>query len=146
MKKNSSKNIAQPLGRILSHAGRNFLSMVNKNLEHLDIKRNFFALLLIEKEEGKMTQQELADLMNSDKVSVVRIINYLSEKGYVKRRINRSDRRKYSILLTEKAKKDLPKIKETLNEVTKIAYHGINSARKSEFLETLNIIRYNLTK
>ncbi len=146
MKNTTPHIIEQPLGRIFSHTGRSFLCLINKELAHLEIERNFYALLLIEQEEGEITQQDLACLLDSDKVSIVRIIDYLSLKGYVKRVKNISDKRKYSLLLTESAKKDLPKIKKALSKVTNKAFKGLNSSQISEFLKTLNFIKNNLDK
>lgn len=144
MKIQPQHNIEQPLGRILSHMGRNFLCLINKKMAHLDIERNFYALLLIEQGKGKITQQELANLLNTDKVSVVRIINYLSKSGYVKRIRRITDKRKYCLLLTPKAIKDLPKIKKTLHDVTNIAYRGLSAIQITEFSKTLEIIKNNL--
>jgi len=144
MKIQSKNKIEQPLGRILSHVGRNFLYLINRKLPHLDIKRNFYALLLIEQGKGEITQQELANLLNSDKVSVVRIINYLSKLGYVKRIRKNTDKRKYCLLLTRKAIKDLPKIKKTLHDVTNIACKRLTPTQIEEFSKALEIIKNNL--
>ena len=47
MERKPQNKIEQPLGRILSHMGKSFLNILNTKLDHLDIKRNYFALLLI---------------------------------------------------------------------------------------------------
>jgi MarR family transcriptional regulator, transcriptional regulator for hemolysin len=146
MKKDRQQDIGQPLGRILSNTGKNFLNLANQRLDNLEIKRNFYALTLIENGHGEITQKELAYLLDSDKVSIVRIIDYLSEKGYVTRVKNTTDKRKYSLRVTEKAKMDLPNIKKTLIEVTEIAFKGLSLSQVDEFLRTLNIIKYNLNK
>jgi len=143
---NLQKNIRQPLGRILSFTGRNFLYLLNAKLDNLDIERNFYALLLIEQEDGDITQQDLAEKLDKDKVSIVRIVDYLSDNGYVNRVKNVFDRRKYSLELTDKANKILPQIKKALNEVTDIAFKSLSKFQISEFCETLNIIKNNLKK
>jgi len=146
MQKKTKIYIEQPLGRFLSHTGRSFLSLLNTKLSHLDIDRSYYALLLIQAGEDGITQQDLAGLMDTDKVSVVRIIDYLSAKGYVKRAKNTSDRRKYSLMLTDKAKKAIPQIKNSLNEVTNIAFKGLNQYQIKEFYKTLNTIKNNLNE
>ncbi len=143
MKRKLQNKIEQPLGRILSHIGKNFLHIINTKLEHLDIERNYYALILIENAKGGITQQELAKLLNTDKVSVVRIVDYLSNKGYVKRVKNVSDRRKYCLVLTSKAEKEMKVIKKTLAEVTKIAFKGLNKYQITEFYNAIGIIRNN---
>ena len=143
---NNTKSIPveQPVGRILSHLGRSFLSNLNRKLNHLDIERNYYALLLIEQAEGNITQQELAGLLDTDKVSIVRIIDYLSENGYVKRLQNVNDRRKYSLKLTAKAKKETSKIQKAINEITSTAFKGISVSQKQLFYKTLESIKKNL--
>ena len=49
----------QPLGRILSRLGKSYLQLLNTRLNYLDIERNYYALLLIELGESKITQNEL---------------------------------------------------------------------------------------
>jgi MarR family transcriptional regulator for hemolysin len=146
MERKKQNNIEQPLGRILSHAGKSFLHLLNVKLSHLDIERNYYALTLIESTKDGMTQQELAELMDTDKVTVVRIIDYLSSEGYVKRVKNVTDRRKYCLILTVKAEKEITVIKETIAEATEIAFKGLKKSQVTEFYTTIGIIRNNLNK
>ena len=146
MKKTTQQNIEQPLGRILSQAAKSFLRLANENMADFDIERNFYALLLIEQTEGEITQQDLADMLHSDKVTVVRLINYLSETGYVTRGKNINDKRKYCLLLTEKARKNLPKIRLALDYATNVAFAGLEPEQIKEFLKILNMIKDNLNK
>lgn len=134
----------QPLGKFLSGIGKRFLHILNVELNHLDIKRNYYALMLIEEGKGNMTQQDLADLLESDKVSIVRIVDYLTETGYVKREKVAADRRKYGLTLTEKAKKELPVIKKTMNKVIQKALKGLSTQEIDVLYKTLNIINKNL--
>jgi MarR family transcriptional regulator for hemolysin len=136
--------INQPLGKYLAGTGRKFLTALNVELRNLDIERNFYALLIIEGGRGKITQQDLAEMLESDKVSVVRIIDYLSGKGYVQRVKDSSDRRKYGLILTPKAENEIPQIKKAIEEVTQKAFKGITGKKIEELYDTLNIIRYNL--
>jgi MarR family transcriptional regulator, transcriptional regulator for hemolysin len=143
---NKSPNIysKQPLGKFLSSLGRDFLNEFITKLHHLDIERNFYALILIEEGKGKITQQELATLLDTDKVSIVRIIDYLSDNGYVNRVKVQSDRRKYGLILTNKAKKELPLIKKAMKEVTQKALKGLSEKKIEELYNTLNKIKKNL--
>lgn len=117
---------------------------MNARLSSLDIERNYYALLLIEHGQSKITQNELAQQLETDKVSVVRIIDYLAEKGYVDRVPSPTDRRKYCLTLTTKAIEALPGIKRSLNEVTALGFEGISEKQKIAFFTTLNTIKNNL--
>lgn len=137
--------VEQPLGRIMSLLGKGYLQLLRAKLQHLDIDRNFHALVLIESGEGSITQQDLALFLDTDKVSIVRIVDYLSDKGYVERIRNSGDRRKHSLILTTKAKQALPDIRKAIGDVNKMVLEGLGSSRISEFREDLELIKVNIT-
>ncbi len=133
-----------PLGKLLSGIGRSIFSQLNCRLNHLDIKRYFFALSLIGEGNGVITPQDLAVLLNSDKVTVVRVTDYLKEQGYIKKMKDPIDKRKYRLSLTEKAATELPLIRKTITEVNQNALKGLSKEKIEAFFETLNIIRNNV--
>ena len=124
--------------------GRMFQVMLQDDLKHLDIDRSFYPLLLIESGNG-ITQQELADKLLCDKVQVVRIVDYLSSNGYVERIQNPTDKRKYELTITEKARLALPEIKKTLDKVTNIAVKSLSEDQVHELRKMLIIIESNLS-
>ena len=136
----------QPIGRILSHLGKSYLQLLNARLHYLDIERSYYALLLIELGENKITQKELAQQLETDKVSIVRIIDYLASKGYVNRQKSLTDGRKYCLLLTDKAQKALPGIKQSMHDIAALAFEGITETQKADFYNILNAIKINLTR
>ena len=146
MDNNSTIYQLQPLGRFLSLTGKRFLHRLNERLSELDIERDYFALMLIEQGEGNLTQKELAHQLETDKVSVVRVVDYLSAKGYVQRVGSSVDRRKYCLTLTDKAKEVLPGIKKSMQEITATAFEGLTGAQQGEFISTLYKIKKNLSK
>lgn len=139
-------NSKQPFGRILSRLGKNYLQLLNARLNYLDLERNYYALLLIEQGESKITQNELARQLETDKVSIVRIIDYLSAKGYVDRVKSPDDKRKYCLTLTEKAIEALPGIKKSVKEVTGTVFKGFSENQEKDFYLALEIIKNNLKK
>jgi DNA-binding MarR family transcriptional regulator len=144
MLNSSVKQIQQPLGRVLSHIAKDFLELLHAKLLHIDLERNFYALSLIGKADGQMTQQELATQLDSDKVSIVRIIDYLTEKGYVIRTDHTQDRRKYCLTLTSKAKNEIADIEACLKAVHNQAYQGLSESQITEFQKILAIIQQNI--
>ena len=137
--------LEQPLGRMLAGLGKAYLGRLRTKLQHLDIDRNYYALVMIESHEGNLTQQELADLLHTDKVSIVRVVNYLSEKGYIARVRNASDKRKQGLLLTEKAKRSLPEIRQAFDEINDMALTGLAETQISEFVAIIHKIESNIT-
>jgi len=136
----------QPLGRLLSMLGKGYLNLLRFRLQHLDIDRNYYALVLIERQDGIISQQELAVLLDSDKVSIVRIVDYLSEKGYVKRMRKTDDKRKHSLLLTEKGKLAIPEIKKSFSELNEIVLNGLENNQISDLTVTIGRIKQNITQ
>ena len=136
----------QPLGRILSGLGKGYLHLLRTKLQHLDIDRNYYALALISKHDGEITQQELALLLDSDKVSIVRIVDYLSGKGYVQRRHKTDDRRKHSLNLTDKGWLAIPEIEKSFTELNNMVLNGFEKSQVAELTQTINKLKYNITQ
>jgi MarR family transcriptional regulator, transcriptional regulator for hemolysin len=134
----------EPLGRITGRISRMFFGTLQKRLSHLDIQRSFYPLLLIDAGEGKLTQQELANELLSDKVQIVRIVDYLSTNGYVERVQNQKDRREYNLTITDKGRKAIPDIKDTIQELSGIAYNGLSPKQIKELYSMLSLIETNL--
>ena len=135
--------LKEPIGRIMDKIGKLYQANLRAELSHLDIDRSFYPLLLIESRNG-MTQQELARELSCDKVQVVRIIDYLSKHGYVQRIQNPSDKRKYELTITEKARLLIPEIRKVIDNTTAIAFKGLSEKQTDELYEILNILEINL--
>ena len=134
-----------PIGRTFTVLGKSYLHILHQKLNDLDIDRYYHTLMFIDEGNGVITQKELVSLLGSDKVSVVRMVDYLSEKGYVKRVRNKNDNRKYSLELTSKAKQAVPKIKQAFTEANNIVFRGMTDNQKINFNEILQILKLNLT-
>jgi MarR family transcriptional regulator for hemolysin len=143
MGKATEAPIIEPVGHIASNIHRLFLKVLNKRLAHMDIDRFYYAILLVE--ASNLTQQELAGKLGCDKVQVVRIIDYLSEKGYVTRTQNTSDRRKHGLQVTDKAKKVIPDIRSAIQDANTLILKNLSESKIAELYSTLKIIENNLS-
>jgi MarR family transcriptional regulator, transcriptional regulator for hemolysin len=135
-----------PLGLYLSFLTKQFIGTAVKKLSHIDLDRYFRVLLVVEQSGETFTQQKLADYFKLNKASMVRIIDYLTKKGFLERRVNRQDRREHLLILTDKAKKVLPEIKQTLNRLDELALSGFTPAQKEQFFQSLEQMYTNLSK
>jgi MarR family transcriptional regulator for hemolysin len=132
------------LGYWFSVAGRQYFEALLKRMEHSEIERWFYVLVVIDHGKGKLSQQELADALRMDKVTVTRAIDHLSELGYVERCDCAGDRRKHLLKVTPKARpalRDLRKIYTSLNEQ---ALAGIDPKEQERFLRYLHLVVTNL--
>ncbi len=133
----------EPVERIMGKISKMSQDIVQGKLSHLDIDRSFYPLLLIDAGHG-ITQQELAHELSCDKVQVVRIIDYLSSNGYVDRIPNKTDKRKYELSVTDKARKVIPDIKKAFDELSAITMKGLSTSQKNELYAMLTLIVSNL--
>jgi MarR family transcriptional regulator for hemolysin len=138
--------IEQPLGRILSVLGKGYLRILRTRLKHLDIDRNYYALVLVEARDGDISQQELAGLLDSDKVSIVRVVDYLAGKGYLTRINKAGDRRKHCLELTGKAKQALPEIRAAFREINALVLEGLEKQQLSVLTEAIHKIKTNINE
>lgn len=95
--------------------------------------------------EGDMSQQQLADLMQKDKNSVTILVDAIERKGLVIRKQNRNDRRSNTVTLTDKAialKQDTKK--KGISILDKML-DGISEDELRSFLTILRKLNRNMT-
>ena len=134
-----------PLAFRFSLIAKQYYGAAHKHFEDLTIERNFFFLNYISKHKY-ITQQELAEAMHKDKTVIVHVIDYLSEKGLVKRVANPSDRREHRIMVTPKAKVMIKKISTGFLNLNKISFKGFSKKEKEVFDAMILKIEENILK
>lgn len=134
-----------PLGRRLGLVAKGYLGALSKRLSNLGIGPYFPVIVIIDKTNSTLTQQEIADILHLDKTNVLRIIDNLSGKGYLKRTQKAGDRRAYIIKLTDKGKKVLPQIYKGVEEINIAALSGLTKKQIDAFYTILEIINKNIS-
>jgi MarR family transcriptional regulator, transcriptional regulator for hemolysin len=145
MESGINEPIIEPVGHIAGNIHRKFLALLNIYLERVDIDRFYYPVLLIEASGGNLTQQELAGKLGCDKVQVVRIIDYLSDNGYVMRIRNTNDRRKNGLEITEKAKDVVPEIKKAIQKANALVLCNLSEEKIAALYSALKTIEQNLS-
>ena len=136
----------QSLGAHFSQLAKFYLGNLSQRLSHLEIDRYFYPLILIQECEGDICQKDLAEKLKVDNVTMVRIIDYLSKAGYLKRMRSRQDRRMHHLVLTEKALKALPEIREAYKKTNSVCFKGFDKEEKEKFQLMLLKMKANLMK
>lgn len=134
----------KPLGRFMGALTKQYFGALSKSMEHLGIDRHFYPLIVIDKTAGKCTQQYLSCMLEVDKVSMVRVMDYLMERGMVTREVNNDDRREHLIKLTSKAKKIMPEVYEGINKMNSLALKGLNKNEQELFYTAMKKIAKNI--
>lgn len=110
----------------------------------LEIQYPQFAILMILSKKEGLSQSEIKDIVDRDKASVSRNLNYLVEKGYVKRRAN--DGKTKLIYLTEKGKDTIPHLYQIARKNQEISLQGFSEEEKKRIIEGLRKIYINISQ
>lgn len=133
-----------PLGKLMGNITKSYYGALSKQIEPLGIDRHFATLVTIGTTTEKCTQQYLSNLLYIDKVTMVRNLDYLVKKKFIKRIVNPEDRREHLIELTEKAKKLMPEIHAEITAMNNIALKGFTKKEAKLFREQLVTVIQNL--
>lgn len=105
-----------PLGRFFSFLTKQYIGKLAQRMEHTPVERYYFPLYLIGKNNGVISQQELANQLIMDKVSLVRILDVLESDGFIERKTNPHDRRQHLLNITSKAEPWIQEIGNAIKE------------------------------
>jgi MarR family transcriptional regulator, transcriptional regulator for hemolysin len=131
-----------PLGRIFGFLTKQYIGYLAKRMEHTPISRYYFPLYLIGKNSGAISQQELADQLLTDKVSMVRILDNLTEDGYIERKVNPNDRRQHLLHITAAGKPWVEEIEQALRETDALFLEFLPETDRQLFLKhTYSLIK-----
>ncbi len=119
----------------ISEVYRSTLSSIRKPF---GIERYFAPLLYLCENSGKITQKDLAEALKRDKVSTMRMVDYLSEKGLLIRTQDCNDRRCQILEVTDKALKLLPKIKEGIQQTNDLLLRDFTEEEKVSFKKNMD--------
>lgn len=95
--------------------------------------------------QGEMSQQQLADMMQKDKNSVTKLVDAIERKGFVTRQPNLNDRRSNLLVLTDKAQTLKPEAKQKGISILDQMLDGIDEEELRSFLVTLHKLNDNMT-
>lgn len=102
-------------------------------------------LAYLARSEG-LNQAALAQLLEIEPITLVRLIDRLEAMGFVERRSDPRDRRQRNLFLTEKARPELARIRALGAEVREEALTGIDRAERERLMATLSVIKTNLQR
>jgi MarR family transcriptional regulator for hemolysin len=122
-----------PLGRFFSFLTKQYIGKLTQRLEHTPVERYYFPLYLIGKNNGTISQQELADQLLMDKVSLVRILDTLALDGFIERKTNPKDRRQHLLNITPKAEPWILEIEKGIKETNDYFFSLLDPSLHANF-------------
>ena len=119
------------LGFSIIYTGRMLLKSIHMEFASLNAEITFEQMGLLyyisRNSKRDIIQQDIANLMNKTKSAVLRTLDILEEKGFLKREAMLNDRRKNVIQLTDKGWKVIKIMHEKFLELDKELNKGISA-------------------
>ncbi len=84
-----------------------------------------------------LTQSALAEAMDVDRSSIVKVVNQLEEKGLIVRDASPTDRRSYSLRLTDDGRRTLTRIEEAVMRQDRAFSAALSEAERATLIGLL---------
>ena len=101
------------------------------------------AIAYLSKHEG-IHQAALAELLEIEPITLVRILDRLEDRGLIERRRHETDRRIWLLFLTEAARPLLADMLPIAEATRAEALEGVTLENRDRLFETLNLMKTNL--
>jgi DNA-binding MarR family transcriptional regulator len=129
-------SVANRIGFLLNKAAIDVRGRFEKALQSHKLTPRHFGVLSFIAEVGPLSQQQIAENIACDRTTMVALVDELEQAGLARREPDSSDRRKYSVVITEGGRKLLRKAGEIAISVEKEFLSGF-SKQEQETLRTL---------
>lgn len=134
------------LGFLIGDVARLMRRAFQKQLEGSDLTlAQAKALIFISRHEG-VRQVDLADYLELQPMTLVRLIDGLQKQGLVERRPNPTDRRAYDIYLLPAAEPQIEQIKQVGSRIKSYAFSELDAAQTEQFMRALTDVRKKLNQ
>ena len=128
----------------LSDVARSMRTYVDQRArEHGMTRAQWGVLVRLERQEGTV-QAEMADILEIQPISLVRLIDRLCEQGLVERRPHPRDRRANRLYLTEKGRGTVARLGPLGKEINGDILAGMSEAETDDLLAKLLRIKNNI--
>lgn len=132
-----------PVGTRALIMSKLYYGVLSKSLESLDIERYYSILYFLNSNNG-CKQQHICNSLAIDKTAMVKVIDTLTEGGYVVKRINPDDRREHFVSLTKKGLRYTRKIVSSFEAIDQQIFAGVSTRDLEIFNRVLRSISASL--
>ena len=130
---------------LIIKANRLHTSAVEKNLDHLKMRRSqHMLLMLISRSPDDISQKELAEKLQITPAAVAITLKKLEQNGYISRQVDENDNRFNRTIILPKGKEIVCFSEESFVAVDKAMFDGITEEELSCFIQTMEKINNNL--
>jgi len=134
------------IGYLIADLTRLFGRVFDRRAVHLGLTRaQWRALKRIHDRQG-LSQVELAEQMDMEPIAVGRVVDRLQKAGFVERRPDPDDRRRWRLYLEPQAMQVMDAITELSSRLRAEALEGLSDAEVEAMLRALLHVRDNLAR
>lgn len=139
------ENIERSVGLLIHDVSRLMRRRMELRLKSDGLTRGQWTVLFhLFRFEG-INQTSLADILDIEPISLVRILDRLEASGWIERRVDPNDRRARLLYLRPEACKAIEPVWTVGIEVRKEALAGVSSEEQDRFIEILQLMKENLS-
>ena len=136
-------NSGIPLGLLVSMIHRTRMMYINDKMKGMDITAGQFPFIMVLSHEEGITQEDLAAHLHIDKGTVARALRKLEDKKFIFREIDKKNRRRYLIYLTEKGRSVVPHIINIDNEWENSMCSKFSEEEYTNLFDILRVLTVN---
>ena len=127
----------------LSRAERGYTKLLNRAFikAGYDLSREQYELLRVLWVEDHVNQQTISLRLQKDKYNVTKLLNTLTKRGFVERKICQEDKRNNFVVLTDKG----VQVQQTLNKIEEQIHLDLTFAIASEEIKSGVLVLKKLT-
>ncbi len=132
------------IGSMLADISRLIRRAFDERARSIGVTRpQWQVLTTLNRNEGA-NQGHLAELLDTEPITLCRMVDRLQEASLVERRQDPSDRRMWRLFLTDKARQILAELQPLGRDVMALALDGVTDTERDELRRLLSQIRQNL--
>lgn len=140
----STPDPQRSFGLLLHDIARMMRKQFTRRVQGLGLTQaQWQALVHLSRNEG-IRQVSLAEIMEIQPITLVRLIDRLQAAGWVERRADPGDRRAFQLYLTDHARPLLEQLWDTAKEIRQEAMTGLSAASQAQMIDALCTIKHNL--
>src|SRR5579864_154523 len=126
------RSILERPGALLVIAARTGQELAGKRLAPLGLSVRVCGVLNLLRDDGPKSQQEIGELLNIDRTTMVEIVDELERQGIVRRDRSPHDRRSYAVTLTASGKVKQKRAAEAFDAAVEEFFAPLNAAERQK--------------
>jgi len=139
------EDLSRNFGFLISDVARLMRKNFDSRVKEIGLTRSQWWLLNHLFRSDGITQAELAETLEIERSSTGKLLDSLELKGWIKRVVDKKDRRSKRVFLTKEVEPIIKKMRGIAKKVREVSL-GKLSSQQDDFVDMLIEIKNNLTK